>query len=134
MEKEIKSYNSYHRKGITDLQCIYAFIGSSQGDNSATNDVQEYEQSEGWLSFIFDKSIDKFDQDAINKESKRREDQNKDIIQKLKDTGEYGKEYSNTIHLTSCPLFDENKEVKELPLESHKMYFIDMSSDGRKIQ
>lgn len=112
--KEYK-YTTKHKKGITDLIPIYAFVGNSQGDTSATNSVEEYKSSNGWLSYAFDKSIDCNDQEAINKESLRRQKENEITIKELKDSGEYGKEYESTITIliNNRPFFDNPELFKE---------------------
>jgi hypothetical protein len=112
--KEYK-YTTKHKKGITDLINTYAFIGNSQGDISATNSVEEYKNSNGWLSYAFDKNIDSNNQEAINKESERRQEENKITIKELKDSGEYGKEYESTITIlrNNRPFFDNPELFKE---------------------
>lgn len=112
--KEYK-YTTKHKKGITDLLNIYAFLGNSQGDTSATNDVLEYKAAKGWLSFAFGKNIDCNDQEAINKESERRQKENEITISKLKESGEYGKEYelTTTILMANRPFFDTPELFKE---------------------
>lgn len=109
-----KDYTFKGKKGITDLIPIYAFRGNSQGDTSETNSIEEYKAANGWLSFIFE-GIDCNDQEAINKESERRIAENNVYIQKLKDSGEYGKEYESTISigLVYRALFDEPNSFKE---------------------
>jgi hypothetical protein len=112
--KEYK-YTTKHKKGITDLINIYAFLGNSQGDTSATNSVEEYKAAKGWLSYAFDKSIDCNDQEAINKESLRRQKENEITINKLKESGEYSQEYESTITILmgNRPLFDNAELFKE---------------------
>lgn len=101
-----RSYSIKRRKGIDDLIGEYAWIGNSQGDESYTNDINVGKGSDGWMSYVF-KDIDINDQEAINKESERRKQVNKDYIKELKRTGEYGKEGSPvTLHLKHNPLFD----------------------------
>jgi len=115
MELKEYKYTTKHRKGITDLINIYAFLGNSQGDTSATNSIEEYKAAKGWLSYAFDESIDCNDQEAIDKESLRRQEQNEITIKELKDSGEYGKEYENTITIAmgTRPFFDDPNLFKE---------------------
>jgi len=112
--KEYK-YITKHKKGITDLLNIYAFLGNSQGDTSETNSIEQYKAAKGWLSYAFDKDIDCNDQEAINKESERRQKENEITINKLKESGEYGEEYevTTTILMAYRPFFDEPNIFKE---------------------
>lgn len=111
--KEYK-YTTKHKKGITDLLNTYAFVGSSQGDTSQTNNVQDYIDSKGWLSFAFDNSIDRYNQEAINKESERRQKENEITINKLKQSGEYGQEYevTTTVLMAIKKFFDDSELFK----------------------
>lgn len=97
------------RKGIDDLLIEFAFRGSSQGDETVTNNVQEYISSNGWLiPIIYDPLIDIMDQKQVDLEIERRRTANKAYIERLKLTGEYGKEVVNemTVYLKHNPLFD----------------------------
>jgi hypothetical protein len=49
-------------------------------------------------------------------------------IRKLKEVGEYGKPHIIELTIKHCPLFDNKLSYNELPLESHRMVFLDMSN------
>jgi len=112
---DFKIYNIKRkiRKGIDDLKNIYAFLGNSQGDESYSNEIKDYEASEGWMSFVFE-GVDPTDQQAIYDESARRKKENDDYIADLIVKGEYGKEWEHsiTMHLKPNPLFDHPEQPK----------------------
>jgi hypothetical protein len=113
MENDFDSYTIKRRKGIDDLQNIYAWAGNSQGDESCTNDTKVGLASEGWMSYHFN-NIDMYDQEAINKESIRRREANDKYIQELKDKGEYGAYFDISIHVKHNPLFDRVQPINDL--------------------
>ena len=123
-----EEYKVIFRRGIDDLKPEYAFVGSSQGDHSATNEIEDYKNSQGWLSFIFD-NVDEEDQLAIYTESAIRKQENKDYIQKLKEEGRYKEEYEIKFEFKHCPEFDDVKENTELPLSSFKGLIINLSDN-----
>lgn len=98
-------YQYKGKKGITDLTNEKAFIGNSQGDETATNEISDFVASQGWLSNTF-KDVDITDQKAIYEESLRRKQVNLDYIEKLKSNGEYGKEYTMDIEVIDDPIKD----------------------------
>ena len=96
-------YQYKGKKGITDLTQEKAFIGNSQGDETATNEISHFIASEGWLSNVF-KDVDITDQQAIYAESQRRKQANIDYINSLKSAGEFGKEYTMDIEVIDNPM------------------------------
>jgi len=114
-------------KGVDDLQSEYAFVGSSQGDHSKTNSIQEYKDSKGWLVCIWE-GVDLTDQDAIDKEAIRRHEENLNYIDQLVKSGEYKKPYTITIEFEHSKIFDKPGTMpKESPLQSFRLMFIDNS-------
>lgn len=130
------TYNFKYKRGIDDLRNVYAWHGNSQGDESATNDIEEAKSRGSWMSYMFG-DIDPTDQNAINLESERRRKENDAYIAKLKLEGRFGEEYTVTMHVKHNPIFDTppfNKKVyigpsppPSNPLESYKMVFIDLN-------
>lgn len=123
------------RRGIDDLINTYAFHGNSQGDTFVTNSVEEYKAAEGWLSFMFNPEIDKFDQEAINREIERRKQLNASYIDKLKEEGKYEEEYeySTTLYVRPNLTFD-NPKLPLRPLESYRIIFIDDESKTKNLE
>ena len=120
------NYKLKRRKGYDDLVCAYAFIGNSQGDESATNNIGDYLNSKGWLSYTFSKDININDQEAIDKESIRRKEQNIRYIQSLKDNGTYGEEYEIDLFLNKNPLFDDPTAPSK---ETYRFVILDFNKD-----
>lgn len=118
----MKEYKLKGKKGIDDLQGLYAFVSNSQGDTSGTNALDVYLMSDGWLSFVFNC---KLTQEAINKEVKRRFEANTKYISYLASEGKYGEEYEISIKLEENPLFDSPNINK--PLESYSSKIFDVS-------
>lgn len=98
----------YFKKGIDDLLQTHAFIGNSQGDETKTNNISEYLNSGGWLSYVF-KDIDITDQEAIYRESAKRAYENKKYIKKLKDENSYEELYPITLEFQYNEKLDSNK-------------------------
>jgi hypothetical protein len=111
-------------KGIDDLQTEFAFHGNSQGDESRTNDVQQFVDAKGWLSFSFGKNINPLDQQAINAESERRRKENIRYIEQLRAEGRYGEKYELSISIQHNPELDEPMQIAEKPLESYRIVFL----------
>lgn len=115
-------------KGISDLKSIYAFHGNSQGDESRTNDVERFKNSEGWLSVsTYFKDIDYLNQEEVNKLSFEIEKENDKYIESLHKSGEYG-DYNGDIELSikENPMYDSPRRPGK-SLESYRMTFIDFS-------
>ena len=55
--------------------------------------------------------------------------QDKIRVAKLKESGEYGKEYNTTIEIEHDPTFDNNPQK---PTESYKSVIIDFSKNAQK--
>lgn len=127
----MNTYTFKGKKGIDDLQNIYAWRGNSQGDESYTNLISVGLASDGWMSYHF-KDIPINDQDAINQESARRKKANDDYIAKLKEEGKYGEEFTVTFHVKPNAIFDHPMNTTSLPLESAKLIFIDMEDNPPK--
>lgn len=102
----MKTFTIQQRRGIDDLLCEFAFIGNSQGDESVSNDIEDFKRSKGWLSYIF-KDIP-LEQEAINKEVERRKKHNKDYIEQLHKENKFGEKYNLTVHLKENNLFDKS--------------------------
>ena len=118
----MKEYKIKGRRGIDDLQGVYAFVGNSQGDTSGTNDIEVYKSSGGWVSFVFNCDLE---QNAINSESENRKLGNEEYIRILTETGKYTEEYENTISIEENPLFDYVNTDK--PTISHSFTILDLS-------
>ena len=101
---EFKEYKVEFKKGIHDLLGEHPWVGNSQGDES----YSDTNPCSDWMSFIFG-GVDKNDQEAINKEIKRRKKHNQDYIKQLKNNGEYLKDYSVSLFIKNHPLFDNNE-------------------------
>lgn len=115
------------KKGIDDLESVYAFIGNSQGDESKSNLIADYENSKGWMSFIYNCDLD---QEAINKETRRRILWNYDYIRRLYEEGKFGEEYELSIKLEYNPLFDNSYNPlldgsNRESLSSYRIIFLD---------
>lgn len=120
----MNTYIIKRKKGIDDLQNIYAWTGNSQGDESFTNDIGEGLASNGWMSYRF-KDIDILDQEAINKESIRRQKANEEYIKKLKEEGYYGEEFDVVFHIQPNPIFDAPNLQTKPSLNDYKLIFLD---------
>ncbi len=118
----MKEYKLKGKRGIDDLQGIYAFIGNSQGDTTATNDIDVYKSSQGWLSFVFDCLLT---QTEIDGESLKRKRENEEYIRNLKKEGKYGEEYETSISLQENPVFDAPQ--KNRSLNSYSFHILDLS-------
>jgi len=117
----MKTFKVIRRKGVDDLQVVYAFVGNSQGDEIKTNSIEEYTNSEGWLSYVFNVELTA---ESIEAEVKKRIEENKLYILKLEKEGKYGEEFEFTVHIEENPLFDHPN--KPMPLESYRMLFVDL--------
>lgn len=115
-------YKIKGRKGIDDLQSIYAFVGNSQGDGSGTNALDVYLISDGWLSFVFNCDLD---QKSINKEVERRIEANAKYISELVRNDKYGEEYETSLQIEENPLFDS--PISEKSLNSYSFKIFDVS-------
>ena len=116
-------YKITGRKGINDLKSLYAFVGNSQGDSSASNSIEEYQAAKGWMSFVFDCELT---QEAIEEEIQKRKSWNETYIKELKETGEYGKVYFINVQVELDPIYDA--PTKSAPVaESFRMEFLDLS-------
>jgi len=121
-------YNFEYEYGIDDLKEEYAFVGNSQGDESATNSIESYKDSEGWLSYTFENVP--LNQKAINKEVLKRKEYNKNYIQKLKDSGKYGKKYKVSIQIEDDMLYDE--KVNTIETESYRIDILNLNNINLK--
>lgn len=99
-------YTLKQRRGYDDLYQIYAFSGASQGDETRSNDIKDYNE---WMIYNF-KNIP-LDQDAINKESNRRKKLNDEYISKLKNENRYGELFETTISIEQDETYDKNTKV-----------------------
>ncbi len=118
----MKEYKLKGKYGIDDLEGIYAFIGNSQGDTSCSNSVEDYNNSGGWLSFVFNCELT---DEAINKEIERRIDNNTKYISQLAQEGKYGEIYENSVKIQENPIFDES--ISNNPLGSYSFKILDIS-------
>lgn len=121
-----KKYGFKIRKGIDDLESLYAFHGNSQGDTSCTNDISVYKASGGWMSFTFKCELT---EEAINKEIIERKKRNFKYIDELTKSGEYGKEIEQIIEIEGNSVFDtpSNLETKH-PTSSYSFLILDMDT------
>lgn len=115
-------YKIKGRRGIDDLQSIYAFVGNSQGDTSATNDIEVYKASGGWLSFVFNCELT---QEAINLESERRIILNSQYIKELIENYKYGEKYETIIRVEHNSLFDAC--IKDKSTSSYSFTILDFN-------
>jgi len=120
-------YTFTRKYGIDDLKSEYAFHGNSQGDESVSNDVNIFNNSGGWMSYIF-KDIPLV-QKEIDKEVLRRKKYNKNYIKELKQNGNFGKDYKQILFIQSDPIYDkkEIKLIKNKSTESYRFNIIDLS-------
>lgn len=123
MMEGFQEFKLKRKKGIDDLKCLFAFSGNSQGDESQTNNIQEYKSSGGWLSFNFDCELT---EEAINKEIEIRKNWNEKYIQELKEKGQYNEEYEITINFKSCSELDNTNINLTQPLESCKFLIFEV--------
>lgn len=124
---KMTQYKFKRRKGIDDLKSLFAFHGNSQGDETRTNDIQQYLDSEGWLSFDFDCELSS---KAILDEIKKRKKWNNSYIEELIEKGEYGKEQEHVLSVDYNPLFDNNNNTTlDYPLESYKFLILDYETN-----
>lgn len=123
----MKTYKIKCRRGVDDLLSVYAFIGNSQGDTSASNEIEAYKAAKGWMSYVFT-DIDITDQEAIYAEANRRQKANIDYIKRLAKEGRLHEEYEITIDLVHNPLYDDKQDFIA-SVESYRMIFLDFSKD-----
>lgn len=125
----MKTYKTKKKLGIDNLFCEFAFVGSSQGDESVSNDIDDYINSKGWMSIT--KGFEEIanDQQAIYEESKRRCIINMEYIEKLKAEGRYGEEYEIELNLHPSPDFDTPTNKGGPPLSSYRMVFLDTKNN-----
>ena len=116
-------YKITGRKGINDLKSLYAFVGNSQGDSSASNSIEEYQAAKGWMIFVFDCELT---QEAIEEEIQKRKSWNETYIKELKETGEYGKVYFINVQVELDPIYDAPTKITPAA-ESFRMEFLDLS-------
>lgn len=110
------------RLGIDDLKSIHAFHGASQGDETATNDVKQFETCDGWLyvSSHF-KDINYLIQSEVFSQSDKLHKENDVYIQSLKESGDYGKEVDGgTLTYEENPLYDTTIKYGDSPIESYR--------------
>lgn len=119
------------QRGVDDLLLEYAFTGNSQGDESRSNDINDYIAAKGWLSYNF-KNIDVTDQAAIYREALRRSELNLEYISKLKKEGRYKEEYTLDIYLEHNPLYDDPEIMphRSMPLSSFRMLFLNTNDNN----
>lgn len=117
-------YKLKYRKGIDDLRTLYAFHGNSQGDTHRTNSIQEYIDSKGWLSFVFDCKLDDY---AIAQRVKANHLSNLRYIEQLEKEGKFGEIAELSINIQHNPVFDDpNTVTQPEALSSYKMVFLDL--------
>ena len=114
------------RRGIDDLKGVYAFTGNSQGDHSASNSIEDYLASKGWMSFMFDCPMTEED---IAAEVEKRKAWNENYIRELHEQGRYGEGYTTTLEMVHNPILDNPLlgSPAESPLESYSAVFFDAS-------
>lgn len=127
---ETRKYKIKGKKGIDDLKQIYAFSFNDGGGGSYSNDIEWYKNSEGWVQFVFDSSINPLDQEAINAESQKRIQWNSDYIKQLIKEDRFGEEYETIIEMAYNPIFDEPDFFdKDSPsTSSYRMVFLDFNN------
>jgi hypothetical protein len=123
-------YRIMFRKGIDDLKSLYAFHGNSQGDESRTNSIQEYKDSKGWLSFVFDGC--ELTDEAIKERIKQNHTANTQYIEKLKADGQFGDIESFGITLQYNPHFDAPLLRTSSQLSNYRMLFLDFNEESGK--
>lgn len=121
-----QKYEIKRKRGIDDLPSIYAFHGSSQGDESRSNEISDYVASKGWMYNVFT-GIDITDQQAIYEERDRRIKANEDYVAKLHAQGKFGEEYTTTLNIQHNAAFDTPSTLNTSPIESYKIVFLDFT-------
>lgn len=118
----------WFKKGIDDLKSIYAFHSSSQGDESASNSVNEYLGSGDW-KYVPDhfKDIDYTDQEAVNKRSKELAVENEKYIESLKYSDSFGDSYRVEVTTVAHKEFDKPEKPIKDNLESYRMTFLNFN-------
>lgn len=123
---KFKKYKIKLEQGIDDLQSLYAFRGNSQGDETETNSIEQYKNSNGWLSFVFDCEMT---EEAIALEIEKRKKANNKYLKELKRKGKYGKEYTLEVSVMHDPSKDDVSLIKR-GLDSFKLIFLDFSKNN----
>lgn len=111
------------RKGIDDLKSLSAFHGNTQGDDTNTNSIEDYNNSGGYLSFTFDCEMTP---EAIAQEIAERKKYNENYITELKEIDEYGKEAEVLLNMEYDDIFDK-KEIITPSTSSYKMIILDFT-------
>jgi hypothetical protein len=117
----MKTYAIKRQRGVDDLLPEYAFYGNSQGDETHTNSIEAFNNSNGWLSFIFPCALT---DEAIQEEAANRKKSNAEYIQRLKAEGRYTEEYEMEITLVPHPRFEELSIPASV---SHRFILFDLS-------
>jgi len=128
---ETNEYTVKCKRGIDDLESIYAFYFNDGGGGSSTNDISVY-TSDGWWSYnseFRNKGISPIDQEAINKYSKEIAIRNEQYIDSLYKKGKYGEEYEIKIDMVYNPLFDKPSDEFVSEIESSKIIFLDFNKN-----
>jgi hypothetical protein len=126
---EMKTYEIPGKYGINDIKSLCAWWGGwGQGDMHGDSDVNGDHR---FMSFQFGEDIDQTDQKAIDAEIKRREQQNIEYIEDLKELGAYGTEYITSFTLAHNPLLDDPKRVKP-DTKSYRYTILDLSKVPEK--
>jgi len=125
---EYKTYDlPDYRLGIDDLKTTYLFHGASQGDETRTNNVNEYLSSDGWLRCV-DRDIKVFTQEVIDRAVEERITYNNRYIADLKKSGKYGQiEKGGTITIQQFPEYDNPRKLNTVT-ESYRMEILDFSN------
>lgn len=129
--EELKSYKIKGRLGIDNLGCEYAFIGTSQGDTSCSNLIEDYIAAKGWMGVSRSfQETDITNQEAIYKRVEEIKNINWQYINKLYEEGRFGEEYEVELKLNHHPLFDAGvnrnpDNSNQIPLSSYRMFFIE---------
>lgn len=118
MEYKLKS-----KKGIDDLKPEYAFQGNSQGDETRTSSIEDYNNSQGWLSFILDCPLTDKDIASRIEENKKH---NRQYIDRLKKIGEFGADQMISLNFLDSAL--DSKKNFNFKSESYKFIIEDMQN------
>lgn len=131
----MKKYTIKCKKGIDDLQSIYAFHSNDQG-GGGSNRAGISIGSGGWWSFnnhFRDKGIDPMDQEAIDKEVLEITKANSEYIDRLYKEGRYGEEYEMSLELEYNPLYDAPPDVDAgQSLSSARIEFINFNKEDNE--
>ncbi len=125
MKPEIIAYKINRSKKADLSYPTYAFHGNSQGDTSATNDVQDFLTSKGWMGVHHKYAhIEYLNQERVNERFKELEEIRLRELSELTDEDD---EYVMELSIVANPKLDNNSYKSSL--QSGSFGFIDLSKN-----